>query len=187
MTNNIEQKKDLRDELNEAIYTVITTQYKKDAKEAHEIVSAFGYSISKYDWRYRVISKETGKAVYVCYQSYSCRRFSLGNKTADQTKDMRDRNSITYNPCRVDFVGFLNKPFNKTWYNMTGWYPRHSRAVSKFRDLEDAKWDIKYHGDKIEQIKAEISRLEDELISYARRQKDDEERLRRLRREYHLA
>ena len=173
------------EELNNAIYTVITTQYKKDAKEAHDLVNSYGYSISKYDDRYRVISKNTGKAVYVCFQSYMTRRFSLGNKTADQTRNMRS--SVEFNPCRIDFVNYLEKPFNKTWYDMTGYYPRHSRAVKKFRELKDAKWNIEYYGGKIDEIKAKIASLEDEIVYHARHQKDCEEKLRRLRREYHLA
>lgn len=186
MTNtSIEQRKDLREELNEAIYTVITTQYKKDAKEAHEMVSAFGYGIYKYDGRFRVCNKATSKVVYVCSQSYSYRRFDLGNRVAEQTKD---KNSICFNPCRVDFVGYLDKPFNREYYDMRNKsHRRHSRAVSKFHDLKDAKWDIKYYGDKINEIKSQIAHLEDDMLHYARRQMDSEQSLRRLRREYHLA
>lgn len=183
LTRNLTEQE--HKELNNAIYTVITTQYKKDAKEAHDLVTAYGYSVSKYDGRFRVISKSTGKAVYVCFQSYICRRFSLGYNTADQERNMRS--SVEYKPCRIDFVNFLEKPFNKTWYDMTSYYPRHSRAVSKFREIKDVKWDIKYYGDKMNELKGQIARLEDEMISYSRRQVIAEENLRRKKREYHLA
>ena len=183
MTMSIEQRKNLKDELNEAIYTVITTQYKKDAKQAHEMVSAFGYGISKYDGHYRVTSKETGKAVYVCFESYRYRRFSLGNNTKDQHKG-----TIGYGHCPIDFVGYLAKPYNKVYEDLK--YSRRNRrsqAIKNYGQLKDTRWDIKYHEDEIEKIKAQIDKLENEIIYHARRQAFYEDQLRQQRRELHLA
>ena len=183
MTMSIEQRKNLKDELNEAIYKVITTQYKKDAKQAHEMVSAFGYGISKYDGHYRVTSKETGKAVYVHFESYTYRRFSLGNNSAEQRKGENG-----YGHCPIDFVGYLAKPYNKVYEDLKySSYRRRSQAVKNYGRLKETRWDIKYHEDEIEKIKAQINKLQDEIIYHARRQKYYEDQLQAQRRELHLA
>ena len=54
----VEQRKSVCNDLNFAIFKVLTTQFKKDAKPYHELVESFGYTIDKCDGTFRVKSKK---------------------------------------------------------------------------------------------------------------------------------
>lgn len=60
--NNMEHRID-NETLNKAIYTVITTKYKKDAQEAHRLVESEGYVIYKDNGKFVVRNDKTCKTI----------------------------------------------------------------------------------------------------------------------------
>ena len=176
-TMSIEQRQSIREELNEAIWKVIKNKYKKDAKEAHEMVSAFGYDIYKSDGHYTVRNENTHKSIYIYWDSYRKYSIQLGGQWKDQLKDK---------PCKVDFVGCLEKPINKE-YRTTNYYPHQSPAVDKYDRIQRMKRDVEWENGQIAEIKKKIESLQDSLIYHARKQKDCENTLRQYKQELHLA
>ena len=174
---NIEQRTDLRNELNKAIYTVITTKYKKDAKEAHEMVAAFGYEIYKSDGDYCVSSRRTNKKVCVNWRGYKQTTFFLGNNYAKVDNGR---------PCPIDFVGCLEKPINRA-YNELQWKRYRSPAVDKYQHLKDVNWSINRESKKLKELKNQLISIQSEIVYHARQQMREEQRLESLRREYGLA
>ena len=165
--------------INEAIYKVITTQYKKDAKEAHEIVKAAGYEIYKYDGHYRVSSRETGKEAYIGWNYYHGYRICLRGTTK-----MFENNE----PCPVDFVNYLETPINRDYISLT--YKRtdrYSAAVGRYKQIRWERKSAKDYNDKIEEIKKKIADLNESIVYYARAQLKAEQRADELKKEFGLA
>ena len=52
-----------KEEINAAIYTVLTTQYKKNAPEAFEIVKAAGYAYDKNNGKFDVYNEKTHRRI----------------------------------------------------------------------------------------------------------------------------
>ena len=51
--------------LNEAIYTVLTTKYKKQAREAFKRVQDAGYEVYKNNGHFHIYNASTGKTIYI--------------------------------------------------------------------------------------------------------------------------
>lgn len=177
-TMSIEQRQSIREELNEAIWKVIKNKYKKDAKEAHEMVTAFGYEIYKSDGHYSVHNKNTQKSVFIYWDNYRKYSVQLGGQWKDQWKDQ---------DVKIDFVGVLEKPVNKTYWDLKRERSRYqSSAIDKYNRLRRLKRDVSYYGGEIEETKKKIDKLQDSIVYHARMQKAREDELWNYKRELHL-
>ena len=136
-----------KEEINAAIYDVLTHMFKKDCPEAHEIVKAAGYTLSR-DNGYEVSNEETGRTIYVTDREYYGKiHFNWFHRPARLTN-------------KFDFVGCLDKPINKkiiAEYNP-------NTAIEKYRRLKSKKWDIEYHEERIKRIKNQMMDLQKQLI-----------------------
>lgn len=144
--------------LNEAIYMVLTTQYKKDAREAHKIVESAGYIINKNNGYFEVYNPKLNKRVHITRNFYSYRHHCgmlnvwCGIKACEMTYEKLEK---------VDFVGMLNTPRNEEYYRELKW-----KTINRNRreELISCKWNIKYYGDAIDDIKHKIESAQKELI-----------------------
>lgn len=165
-------------ELNEAIYKVIETQFKKDMGEALRIVEGAGYKVSKWDSRFYVKNTTTGREVCLreCYKGYAVH--GNGNVKCKFSWDGK---------CLIDFIGYLNKPFNTEWYKVqamrSDW---RSATWYKWDRLRSAKQCIKYEKDNIEKVKKDIANLQKRLENAIRSQVRYEQSLVEVRKELKL-
>ena len=149
-----------REYINRAIYRVMTTQFKKDAKEEHKIVEDAGYTIYKSDGSFTVRNEETHRELCIDYKGY----YSVLYTRARSIRFRRDEG------LKFDFVGYLAKPTEDAHDYMTtdGYYKNRSIALQKYERLERAKRYVKYEQQEIESIKQKIERLQNELVRTAR-------------------
>lgn len=165
-------------ELNEAIYKVMSTQFKKDMGEALRVVEEAGYTVSKWDSRFYVKNPKTGRELCLKegYKGYNI----FGNG---------DRKSIVPwgTERRMDLVGYLEKPINHEWYKaqamQNDW---RSATWYKWDRLRNAKWYIKYEKENIEKTKKKIAQLQQELEDTIRSQIRYEQNLVNIRKELGL-
>jgi len=168
--------------LNQAIETVLRTQFKKQAKEAHKMVEESGYKIVKEGGYFTVYNEETGRRIhltgngYRTYISHGCYR--------NQTKIIKTESDYQ----KFNYTGCLNKPVNKDYYQQISdesykAYNRDSEAITK---LKSAKWHLKYQEDRIARIQKEMEELQEELISAAGSRVEAMENLNKVRKELGL-
>ena len=136
--------------LNEAIYEVIRTQFKKDMGEALEIVENAGYKVYKASGRFYVRNTAINKEVFLHWNSNGTSCSVYGNN--------RELCSFRLNEMpRVEFVGYLNKPFNLVWYEvqarMSDW---RSPTWYRYSVLADAKSGVEYNEKQIERLTKQI-------------------------------
>jgi len=146
--------------LNEAIYKVMTTQYKKDAKEEHKMVEAAGYEIYKSDGSFTVRNEETHRELCIDYKGY----YSVLYTRARSIRFNR------YDGLKFDFVGYLLKPTKdiNDFLDRDGYYKDRSKALQKYHRLERAKHHVEYEKNQFEEIKRRIASLQNELARTAR-------------------
>ena len=156
-----------KEEVNQAIFTVLTASYVKDAPDAFKIVKAAGYVYDKYKYnsksvsRFRVENLDTGNlleikrhghkiGVYRYEKNYHCRDVYFSRDTLSD-------------PIPFDYVGFLDKPTNESEY----WGYKdttHSKSTEQYYRLRCAKeWVKDYEGD-IERLNNEMANLQKELL-----------------------
>ena len=137
--------------LNEAIYEVIRTQFKKDMGEALKIVEGAGYEVTKWDGRFYVRNKKLNKDV--CIRE-GHRGFKIVGNGYDKCKFGWD------DVCRMDFVGYLNKPSNTEWYAVQAlrndW---RSPTFYKYMRLRDARGAVEYNRKEIGRLRKQIADL----------------------------
>ena len=159
-----------REELNKAILTVLTTQFKKDAKEAHSIVEDAGYEIYKQDGSFRVLKKDTHRLVYV-KESW---------RTTTVYTNLRNYRFENSRGVRFDFVGYLDKPVNPE--SPYAWRIEElNKAMTGYRRLSIEKNSVESAEERIRRIKKQIASLTDELIDEVSRLKEAEIRLEQTR------
>lgn len=152
--------------LNEAIYKVITTQFKKDMREAVELVEEAGYEINKSDGRFYVRNPKTQRFIESKYSQYRDITTLIGNRG----EILKFRYTCN---CHFDFVGYLNKELNHVWYvmrNERAWYVSPTRK--KYEKLQEAKRYLRYREEAVEKTKKDLADLQ------ARLERDIEERVR---------
>lgn len=141
--------------LNEAIYKVISTQFKKDMGGALTIVEQAGYKVTKWDRRFYVKNEKTDREVCLRegYKGYTV----VGNGY--------DKHRIPWDGvCRMDLVGYLEKPLNRDWYSIQAkradW---RSPTFYKWIRLKDARYAVSSRTKEIAVIKKQIARLQEDL------------------------
>lgn len=146
--------------LNEAIYKVMTTQYKKDAKEEHKMVEAAGYEIYKSDGSFTVRNDETHRELCIDYKGYYSVLYT-------RSRSIRFRKN---EGLKFDFVGYLSKPRHdiNDFLDKDGYYKDRSKALQKYQMLERAKHHVEYEKNQLEEIKKKIASLQNELVRTAK-------------------
>lgn len=154
--------------LEDAIYEVLDTRYKKDAKEAHALVESYGYKIDSAKRGYAVRNPKTGREL----EGWFGRQF--------------------------DLLGFLNKPMNKDYkiaQQVQG--KRIGKAKERFVEVAWVKEDVKRFDRYIEDCKDDIAHcmkrieeLQNNILSYKLGKMQAEQRVEeyraKLREEYGL-
>lgn len=171
-----------RDELNKAIRTVLTTQYKKQAKEAFQMVEDAGYEIYKIGGDWRVKNNKTGRVVYL---EDGIRRTNIwhGNRWENKTQ-CKDTTKMRL----FDFVGALEKPLNKDYYTSIAFtYENQSKALERYDELKSARRGVEWYDGDIDAIKKQMQKLQDELVRKAQYKLEAEQKLKNVRKELGLA
>ena len=149
--------------LNNAILQVITHQYKKDAKEYHQIVEDAGYTIDKNYGHYYVRNPKTHR--------YVCMEYKKGYRN-----DYYELNwgSMVYGYKRFDnmpasipfdFVAMLNKPYNRNGhYNEYSDKWNKSKAVERYVELKRLKRNLKNDEEDVETVLRQLTTLQQRLI-----------------------
>lgn len=177
-----------REQVNAAVWQVLMHQYKKDAKEAHEIVKQAGYSIEKLSGCWRVYNEKTGRSVYVNEgnsRSYLCRTTNSDQRIGWKAWEPESVRKVAK---KFDLVGFLDKPVNRDWAAVrqaqSGW--AMNRFERSARQLKDARWSVRHHTDRIKSMQAQIAKLQEQLLREAQEQVKAEQRLQQVRKELGL-
>lgn len=169
-----------RAELNKAILTVLRNQFKKDAKEAHEVVKEAGYGIVKINGGFEVYNDRTNRKIYVKegYRSYIIHGYHERQRT-QLTK-------VTIE--KFDFVGCLEKPQNRDYYEQL-----HNESMAhdvnhdpRINKLKSAKWHVRYTNDEVAKIQAQMEKLQKELIRAVERKVEAEQELKQVKKELGL-
>ena len=161
-----------KEQINEAIYTVLTSEYKKDAPEAFNIVKAVGYEYSKYDrGRFEVYNPVTKRRIYIkeggYYKNYHVSVYYgyYANQVARFTGDDRYLDAKG----KFNYVGCLEKPVNMVWREVCQMQDVRSQAVQKYDILCTKKSYVKWREDEIQRIQMQMQKLQKELISATER------------------
>ena len=160
-------------QINEAIYTVLTTQYKKDAKEAHSAVEAEGYEVYKFNGSWWIHNSETGRKLYLQSSRNGYSRYIEGNGNGRHRK-----NQLSYREFpKFDFVGFLDKPLNTEWAEMHSYRHGENRFKQSKEALDSARWMVTYHNGHIDDIQKELADLQKQLIYHTEQKVKAEQKL----------
>ena len=168
-----------RTELNNALFTVMTTQFKKNMREEVATVEAAGYKVEKYGGVYRVRNPKTDKVVYI---DGKCRSYVHTNGNAKGVEVV-----VWKNDCRVDFVGMLEKPINTEWNEL---YWRQAGATNyrqKADRLIHARRNVEWKKQDIERRKEQIRSLQEAILRDLHYEAEYEARLTAVRKELGLA
>lgn len=155
-----------KEQVNEAIYTVLTTQFKKQAPEAFNIVKAAGYEYEKNNGQFAVKNKETDRYIYLSdggYYNHYYTEVHYGWYRQHVTKFEGPDRDLNVKE-KFDFVGCLDKPMNRIWFEMHQQVD-FSEAVSKFHNLQQKKCYVQYREDDIKRIQNQMEKLQKELMS----------------------
>lgn len=150
--------------LNQAIAKVISNQYKKNAKEAHQIVEDAGYKIEKYDGHYRVINEKLHRYCYMVYSGH----YMKGDRWVLYWGSMGYGGKVHYgDPANIvfDYERMLNTPYNHAGhtdpYN-DKW--NKSAAMEKYVHLKHLKDDVQRQETEMTSIIKQMEGLQKRLI-----------------------
>ena len=162
--------------LNEAIYTVLTTKYKKDAKEAFKMVEDAGYEMRKWDGWFIIENIKTKKHLYIDSHCYNPKlKFIRGSRIDKQI-------NITES-WKFDFVNYLNTPYNEEYYRFPKWKEINNNRREMLRH---AKWVVEFRNEELDKVKAELEDAQRRLVRIAQRQAEAELELKQTRKELGL-
>lgn len=163
--------------INEAIYKVITTKYKKDMTEAKKIVRGAGYTITKcYGNYWDVSNPATGRVVYLTNDNYSYKGFRINYGKTIAVKRGED--------CKIDFRAALDKPLNKEWQSLRWVETRPTKK--KYEKLNSAKYSLKWRKQELAETQKKIAELQARLIRETRSIVNAENEVNNVRRELGL-
>ena len=164
-------------ELNKAIYTVITTQYKKDCREAHKAVEDAGFKIRKIRGGYEVVNTKTNRDLY------TSRSNRWGGGLFLHYNWYKRKIKLTEN---FDFVNCLNTPYNEINEQDNPWIRAPKTAKEKHDRIKSMKWDVEYHERNYERALAQIQKLQRELVHEAEQKLLAEQKLETYKKELGL-
>lgn len=162
--------------INDAIYAVITTKFKKDMKEAKKVVRGAGYTITKcYGSYWTVNNPVTGKYVYLSNDEYYYKTFDIRGK---RIKVKRGED------CKIDFRAALDKPINKEWEALR-WIERRP-TKKKYERLNSAKYSLRWRKQELAETQKKIAELQARLIRETRSIVEAENKVSEVRNELGL-
>ena len=191
-----EQTPITREELNNAIFTVLKTQFKKEAPEAFKTVEQAGFKIEKYNGTFEVKADNFKSVQLMKWNSLQYRiylRFSYNQNV--------QHNCFYYrNPCPIDFVGYFESPIKKRenpYYHNIGWgkWKDCSDAVASYyilihnkqKAINSIKADIQRERERIASLQRQISNCMDNIERYYKDIAEHEKQLNDNRREFGLS
>lgn len=165
--------KEMINNINKAIREVITTQFKKDAKESHELLENLGYKIYKYDGSFWVKNPKNDKTIGMGnYGRLIYGRNSVYTRYYKNREQEYD-NHLNY----FNFYNCLEVAPNKNWcrtYHRGGcsWYTDKNDIQIRFennkRDLNNALWSARHYTKEVEDVQKKltetIEKLQKELV-----------------------
>ena len=181
-----------KEQVNAAIWTVLRTQYKKEAKEAFDIVKAAGYEYEKLNGAFTVRNPETRKRISLQTGGYSWRdneyvQITYGYYMCQVTKFTgvdRYKNAKE----KFDYVNCLNTPINDVyWTEVKSSTYDSSTAVAKYDRIQSCKRRIKWREEDIEKIQKQLIELQEKLVRLGAEKMAAEQNLRAVRKELGLA
>lgn len=161
--------------LNEAIYTVLTTKYKKEAPEAFKRVRDAGYEIYKEDGRFNVRSRETGKVIYISEEKQDYRRKKDGSWGYITYRNIYlGYGRYTYYNSKMDLVNALDTPENKVWHDILRDrnyvdFGLKSKAVQLYKQkIQSKRRYMKACDEYIQNYQEQIKRLQKQIAQQER-------------------
>ena len=167
-----------KEEINDAIYKVVTTQFKKDAKESHRIVEEVGYKIIKCDGSFKVRNPETYRYVQVEFSHgyfYNAKVYTVSG-----CKYFRAEDGLK----AFDFVGQLET--TRKVYDEPDPDYYESEAVIKHSQIKSMDSLAKCYDNDIKTTLEKIAKLQEDLIRYTEYKIEYETKARNLRKKYGL-
>ena len=160
--------------LNEAIYIMFNTKFKKDAREAFNMIEKAGYEIWKNNGQWEIQNPKTGKYIYAGQPYWNYKKgWVIVLHYGDCATELNDK---------IDFVNCLNTPINTA--------KRRHNGFNKFQEqrnnLRMVKRDIVWKENAIKDYKAKIVATQENLIRAVERKAKAEAELKELRKEYGL-
>ena len=165
-----------KEEINNAIYKVLITQYKQDAKEAHKIVKEVGYEVYKYDGSFGVRNPKSYRSVHIDFSKYSNRGTLLIG-----SKRKRFDSCVELKP--VDFVGQLETT-RTAWQDP--YFDEESEALTKYHNIKHNEYMAKSYDDDIKKTLEEIADLQKKIIRYTEYKAEYKAKAENYRKEYGL-
>lgn len=169
-------------ELNQAIWTVITSKYKKDAPEAFKLVSSYGYEICKNGFGWEISSSK--RRIFTMERGYASNKHlvivSGYYRTMERVVEYKEFDTMG---SKFDFVNCLNTPINDIYYQPE----RPAKSISNYKELLSRKSSINYENHQIQEIKAQIDSLQKSLIHRVERKTKEEMDLAKFRKEIGLS
>lgn len=152
-------------ELNKAIATVISNKYKKDCKDAHEIVEAAGYTIEKYEGCYYVRNNHTHRYCYMVDSG----SYYKGHRWVLYWGSMCHGSKVYYgDPINLpfDYVHMLDTPYNRAAYTISYdevW--NKSVAKERYICLKHLKQNVERLEEETQSILKSIAQMQKRLIN----------------------
>lgn len=162
-----------KEEVNKAIVKVLSTQYKKDAKEAHKIVEAAGYEIYKSNGCFVIKNPKTNK-----YIQWTLCRWRYNYKLIITTKDIYFDD---WKDLKINFVNYLDKPINRDKERGDNMWGCSSKLKEKYTRLRDHKMMIEYYSKEIKRQKALIEKAKEEITRCEKRLREEKDSLEETR------
>lgn len=173
--------------LNEAIFGVLGTQFKKDMdKEALKMIEEAGYELRKGDGCYYIKNPATNREIYFSGKYTTQINFNW------YVRPVRLK-THAFRLCHFDFVGCLNKPINYDWYNLER-ITEYCPTQEKYGKIKSARWNVNYHteqvdnivNEKLQKLYKQIEELTRDIQYHAERKIKAQEELEELKKGFGL-
>ena len=182
--------------INKAIREVITTQFKKDAKESHDFLESLGYKIYKNNGSFWVKNPATDKTVGISNETRLCY-----GRNSLYTRYYTTRNGYDSHLNHFNFYNCLEVVSNPNWYRtyrrggINTWYTDKNEIQKRFENNKDtlshALWSARYYTKEVDEVQKNltdtIARLQRELVRVTENKVAAQLKLKEIRKELKLA
>ena len=186
--------KEMINKINDAIRTVVTTRFKKDAKESHEFLEGLGYVISKWDGRFNVTNTKTDKTITVDESYIRCGYIAVRKSYYKNHEYISRLKKFDYYSCletpKNNNRSDVHKRCNKVSWNYDHYYRNDIQKNFDYNKnkLNSNKWDVKYYtrelADAQKKLADTIAKLQHDIVYYTERKVIAEHELAELRKSF---
>lgn len=163
--------------LNEAIYLVLISKFKKDCPKAFQMVENAGYDVYKSSGVWIIKNPKINKTIRASEPSYVWE-----NSQRYYKRFFYHGNSHTVLNQKIDFVNCLNTPINEyANYTKDIYFTKYKLQISNIRQYKNM---LKWRTKDIEKCKEKVADAQEELIRAVRFKTEAEMRLNQLRKEF---